>query len=83
VNRTAHYQHKAQAYAAGQRDGVLDDDLGPDHLAFLIIALAAWWFSVPQLARMLTGADDNDLTEHARRRACVVRAARRLALPPR
>jgi AcrR family transcriptional regulator len=82
VNRTAHYQHKAQAYAAAQRDGVLDDDLYPDHLVFLIIALAAWWFSVPQLAHMLTGADDDDAAEQARRRTSVVRAAQRLALPP-
>jgi hypothetical protein len=83
VNRTAHYQHKVQAVAAAQRDGVLDDDLDPAYVVFLIIALAAWWFSVPQLARMLTGADADDPTEHARRRATVVRAAERLALPPR
>jgi AcrR family transcriptional regulator len=82
VNRTAHYRQKAEAYAAAQRDGILDDDLDPAHLVFMIIALAAWWFSVPQLARMLTGADDNDPAEHARRRAFVVRAAQRLALPP-
>jgi AcrR family transcriptional regulator len=82
ANRTAHYQAKAQAYAAAQLDGVLDDDLDPAHLVFLIIALAAWWFSVPQLARMLTGAADDDPAEHGRRRAFVVRAAQRLALPP-
>ena len=81
VNRTAHYQHKAQAYAAAQRAGLLDDDLDPDHLVFLIIALAAWWISAPQLARMLTGADDSEPAEHARRRASVVRAAERLARP--
>jgi AcrR family transcriptional regulator len=81
ANRTAHYRHKAQAYAAAQRDGILDDALDPAHLVFLIIALAAWWFCVPQLARMLTGADDHDPAEHARRRAFVVRAAQRLALP--
>jgi AcrR family transcriptional regulator len=81
ANRTAHYQRKVQAVAAAQRDGVLDDDLDPAHLVFLLIALAAWWFSVPQLARMLTGADPSDPAEHARRRACAVRAAQRLALP--
>ena len=81
--RTAHYQRKVQAVAAAQRDGLLDDDLDPAHLVFLLIALAAWWQAVPQLARMLTGADDADDPEHARRRACVVRAAQRLALPPR
>ncbi len=83
INRTAHYQRKVQAVAAAQRDGLLDDDLDPAHLVFLLIALAAWWQAVPQLARMLTGADDADDPEHARRRACVVRAAQRLALPPR
>ena len=80
ANRTAHYQKKKQAYADAQRDGVFGDGLDPDHLAFLIIALAAWWVVVPQLARMLSGADGTDPAEHARRRATVVRAAQRLAL---
>jgi Tetracyclin repressor-like, C-terminal domain len=66
-----------------ERAGILDDDLDPDHLVFLVIALAAWWLAVPQLARMLTGAGDSDPAERARRRASVVRAARRLALPSR
>ena len=82
-NRTAHYQDKKGAYAAAQRAGVLADDIDADHLAFLVIALAAWWISAPQLAHMLTGADDGDTTEHARRRASVVRAAERLARPLR
>ncbi|HMH94842.1 MAG TPA: TetR family transcriptional regulator [Streptosporangiaceae bacterium] len=81
ARRTAHYQDKARAYAAAQRAGTLDDDLDPDHLVFLIIALAAWWLAVPQLAFMLTGSDGSDADEHARRRACVVRAAERLARP--
>ena len=81
ARRTAYYQDKAGAYAAAQRAGILDEDLDPDHLVFLIIALAAWWFSVPQLAFMLTGSDGSDADEHARRRAGVVRAAERLARP--
>jgi AcrR family transcriptional regulator len=81
AGRTAHYQDKARAYAAAQRSGILDDDIDPDHLVFLIIALAAWWFSVPQLAFMLTGAQDGGGSEQARRRASVVRAAERLARP--
>jgi AcrR family transcriptional regulator len=79
ASRTAHYQDKARAYAAAQRAGILDDDIDPDHLVFLIIALAAWWFSVPQLAFMLTG--EQNAGEQARRRASVVRAAERLARP--
>lgn len=81
VNRTAHYQDKVRAVAAAQRAGILDDELDPAHLVFLMIALAAWWFSVPQVARMLTGSGEHDADEHARRRACVVRAAERLVMP--
>jgi AcrR family transcriptional regulator len=81
ASRTAHYRDKAAAYAAAQRAGVLDGDLDPDHLVFLIIALAAWWLVVPQLALMLTGSDGSEADEHGRRRASVVRAAERLARP--
>ena len=31
--------------------------LDPAHLVFLIIALNAWWFSAPQLARILPRMD--------------------------
>jgi AcrR family transcriptional regulator len=79
ANRTAHYQQKVQAFIAAQRDGVLDDGLDPAHVVFLLIALAAWWSSVPQLAHMLTGADAGDPAELARRRTSVMAAARRLA----
>lgn len=79
VNRTAHYQDKVRAVAAAQKDGLLDDGLAPAHLMFLLIALGAWWFSVPQLAHMLTGADADDPEERVRRRAFVVQAAQRLA----
>lgn len=80
-NRTTHYQDKARAYGEAQRNGTVAADFDADHLVFLVIALASSWFSVPQLALMLTGADDQDRAEHARRRACVVRAAERLVLP--
>lgn len=82
ARRTAHYQHKVQTFATAQRDGALDGELDPAHLVFLLIALASSWFAVPQLAHMLTGADDDDPAELIRRRAFVVHAARRLAAPP-
>lgn len=81
MSRTEHYQDKVRAVTAAQRDGRLDDDLDPAHLVFVIIGLAAWWFSVPQLGRMLTGGEADDPEEYARRRATVIRAAERLALP--
>jgi AcrR family transcriptional regulator len=81
ANRTGHYRRKVEAVAAAQRDGLLDDELDAAYLVFMIIALAAWWICVPQVARMLTMSDGFGADELARRRAFVVRAAERLALP--
>ncbi|MEC5318677.1 TetR family transcriptional regulator [Brenneria populi subsp. brevivirga] len=78
--RREYYGRKIQTVADGQSDGRLTRALEPDHLAFLILALAGWWSAVPQVARMFTGRDDD--AEHARRRASVVEAARRLASAP-
>jgi AcrR family transcriptional regulator len=83
VGRTAHYRDKAERFATAQREGLLDHSLDPAHLVFALIALAAWWQTVPQLAEMITGAGPNDPQERARRRRFVVEAARRLASPSR
>ncbi len=76
--RSAHYRDKVDRFVAAQRDGLLDDRVDADHLVFALIALAAWWQTVPQLTQMITGADGDDTAEHDRRRAFVVEAARRL-----
>ena len=79
--RTAHYRRTVAMFAEAQRDGTLNDDLDPAKLVFLLIGLAAWWFAVPQLARMVTGSDGSTPRERSRRRACVVSAAQLLAFP--
>lgn len=81
IGRTRHYREKVDRFATAQRDGVLDPGLDPAHLIFALIALAAWWQTVPQLAQMITGAASDDENERARRRLFVVEAARRLAAP--
>lgn len=81
AGRAEYYQRKVEAFASAQQDGVLVGQPDAAYLVFFIIALAAWWFAVPQVARMLTGADGDSAAECARRRAAVVQAARRLALP--
>ena len=79
--RTAHYRRTVAMFAEAQRNGTLNDDLDPAKLVFLLIGLAAWWFAVPQLSRMVTGSDGNAAKERSRRRACVVSAAQQLASP--
>ena len=81
--RTAHYREKVARFAAAQRDGFLDPAIDPAHLVFALIALAAWWQTVPQLAEMITGAAPDNKEEQVARRRFVVAAARRIALAPR
>jgi AcrR family transcriptional regulator len=80
--RTTHYRAKVARFAEAQRDGVLDPAVDPGHLVFVLIALAAWWQTVPQLAEMITGAGQDDEDERASRRRFVVEAARRIAARP-
>lgn len=75
--RRKYYGHRTAAIADGQRAGTITGEFDPDHLTFLILSLAGWWSTVPQVARMITGPDTE--AEHARRRMSVVAAARRLA----
>jgi AcrR family transcriptional regulator len=79
TGRTAHYRQKVEEFAAAQRDGVLASEPQAAQLVFLVLAVADWWFAVPQLARMLTGSEGHGQGEQAARRAVVVEAARRLA----
>jgi AcrR family transcriptional regulator len=81
AQRAFHYREKVERFADAQRQGVLDDSLDADHVVFAIIALAAWWQTVPQLASMITNASSEDLAERARRRAFVVELARRMVGP--
>ncbi|MET0820337.1 MAG: TetR family transcriptional regulator [Aeromicrobium sp.] len=80
--RTTHYREKVARFADAQRDGLLDPDIDPGHLVFALIALAAWWQTVPQLAEMITGAGPEDEEQRASRRRFVVEAARRIASRP-
>ena len=79
--RTAHYQRTVAKFAEAQRDGTLNNDFDPAKLVFLLIGMAAWWFAVPQLSRMVAGSEGGASTERSRRRATVVSAAQHLALP--
>lgn len=77
--RRDYYGYKTAAVVAGQEAGTVTNDIGADHVMMLILALAGWWSAVPQVARMIAGPESEQ--EHARRRASVVAAARRLVNP--
>ena len=77
--RGSFYQRKTAAVLRGQEAGAVTGDFDAAQLMVLVLSIAGWWAAVPQVARMLCGPLSEE--EHARRRAAVVRAARRLAAP--
>ena len=77
--RRTFYRDKTAAVLEGQKAGVITKDIDPAQLMMFILSIAGWWSTVPQVARMLCGPLSKE--EHARRRAAVVQAARRLAAP--
>ncbi|MFG6444656.1 TetR family transcriptional regulator [Microbacterium sp. P07] len=76
--RRDYYAQKVGSLGGAQAAGTLAGSLPPDHLNFLLLALAGYWSVVPQVARMMTG--DSNPTELERRRSSVVEAARRLVV---
>jgi AcrR family transcriptional regulator len=76
--RREYYGHKTSDLAAGQAEGTIASTMPPDLLHFMLLSLAAYWAVLPQVVRMITDAAGDDDGEDARRRACVVEAARRL-----
>jgi AcrR family transcriptional regulator len=73
--RMAHYTEKLAAVAAAQRAGAVTTDFEPGEVFYAVFALAAWWFTVPQVIRMIT-PDANGAPEA--QRAALVRMVRRL-----
>ena len=77
-NRAGLYHKIVGLIAEAQKRGVIADNLEPSHLLFFLISIAAWWFCVPQLARMITGSEGIRNAERKHRRAAVVLAAQQL-----
>jgi AcrR family transcriptional regulator len=73
--RRQHYARKVATLADAQARGVISDDIPPNDLLFMLVALAGWSTAVPQMRRILVGGED---TDSERVRASVRAAARRL-----
>ncbi|UFR03374.1 TetR family transcriptional regulator [Streptomyces sp. Go40/10] len=75
AERQEHYRQKVATLQDGQDRGVVTDALPARDLLFLLIAVANWASVVPQMKRILVGAEPAD---RDRLRASVKEAARRL-----
>ncbi|SHI15905.1 TetR family transcriptional regulator [Streptomyces sp. 3214.6] len=79
AERQQHYALKVAAMRDGQDRGVITDAIPAPDLLFLLVAIANWTTVVPQMSRILVGAED---TDRVRLRASVKEAARRLIAKP-
>lgn len=77
-SREEYYGRSTSALSNSQAAGQLDSTFPPDLLHFLLLSLAGYWAVLPQVARMITGAHTDEASQDARRRASVIKAARRL-----
>ncbi|GIL26650.1 TetR family transcriptional regulator [Actinocatenispora comari] len=77
TDRTRYYAGKVAALARAQRRGTLTAGEDPAYLLYAVVALTVWWFSVPQIVRMMTAGADADTS--AGRRAALVAMVRRIA----
>lgn len=77
TDRTRYYAGKVAALARAQRRGTLTAGEDPAYLLYAVVALTVWWFSVPQIVRMMTAGADADTP--AGRRAALVAMVRRIA----
>ncbi|GAA2911681.1 TetR family transcriptional regulator [Streptosporangium fragile] len=74
--RRAHYAEKVAAFAKAQAEGRIAGDVDPAHLLYAVFALVGWWFSVPQVVRMMMAGTPDDGPQA--RRAALVHMVRRL-----
>lgn len=75
--RTEHYRRKIAAFRDAQEAGRIGDEICATDMAFLVIALAGWWYAVPQVTRMMYA----DAPAEPETKIAVMRAATRLAVP--
>jgi AcrR family transcriptional regulator len=79
ASRREHYAEKTRLLESGQRSGRIDGALDVRRLLNTLIGLVHWYFTVPQVNRMILGDDADDL---AAQRGFLVDAARRLISRP-
>lgn len=80
AHRRAHYQQKVGSVRAQQNDGKIDPALDPRHLIVAILGLANVWQMVPQVVRLVFGAEPDEATAE-RHAEFVAECVRRIIAP--
>ena len=80
-HRRQHYQDKLASIAEQQRAGTIDPDLDPRHLLVVVLGVANYWHVLPQLVRIIFGAEPDAATLE-RHEQFVAEAVRRIVAVP-
>lgn len=78
-SRTEYYRRKVAAFAEAQQAHRISDQIPAANLAFLVLALAGWWYAVPQMARMIHADSSADAPTA---KEALMQAARQVASRP-
>lgn len=78
--RRAHYRDKLASVAELQRAGTVDPGLDPRHLLAVILGMAGYWQTLPQLIRTLFDGEVTD-ADLARHQDFVAECIRRIVAP--
>lgn len=77
--RAAHYADKIAAVAAAQEAGAIRSEVPAAYLFSAVMAMTTWWFTSPQVARMITPAAVDDTPPP--RRAMLIAMVAQLTTP--
>jgi AcrR family transcriptional regulator len=77
-HRCAHWEERVEAVRDAQRRGAIDPALDARQTLFTLVGLITFWFTAPQIARMICGGDPYSADALAERRSHVMDVARRI-----
>lgn len=80
-HRQRHYSEKLASIAEQQQAGLIDPELDPRHLLVVILGIANYWHVLPQLVRVIFGAEPDAATLE-RHEQFVAEAVRRIIAVP-
>jgi AcrR family transcriptional regulator len=80
-HRRQHYEEKLASVARLQQEGLIDPGLDPRHLLAVLFGMVNYWQILPQMVRLLFGAELTE-ADAERHREFIAECIRRIIQPP-
>ena len=79
-HRRQHYEEKLASVARLQQEGLIDPGLDPRHLLAVLFGMVNYWQILPQMVRLLFGAEPTE-ADAERHREFIAECIRRIIQP--